>query len=74
MPNPISTRARAIIYTVGVGVGIVAVIIGPMLALVGAGPEWSQLATSIVGAVTTGTAVLSRANLSQDVATDANAE
>lgn len=70
MPNPITVRARGIIYVIGVIVGGLAVIAGPLSIALGVSPEWTSVATSLLGAVVTLSSTLARANLTLPTDTD----
>ena len=63
MTNPISTSTRSRIYLAGVIVGILAVVVGPLVTALGVPDAWTAVITSLVGAITTLTATLARANL-----------
>ena len=69
MDNPISTRTRSVIYLVGVVVGIMAVVVGPLTIALSVPDVWAAVITSFVGAVITLTSTLARANLGTPDAT-----
>ena len=72
MTNPISARARGVLYLISLAIGILAVMVGPLSDALGWSPEWTQVVVVLVGAVTTLTALLARANLpSPDTPTEA---
>ncbi|GAA2178581.1 hypothetical protein GCM10009785_01730 [Brooklawnia cerclae] len=65
MTNPISTRVRGILYVISIIVGILATVVPPVVAALGVGDQWALVVTSGVGAITTITSTLARANLTE---------
>ena len=63
MTNPISEATRARIYLAGVIIGILAVVVGPLMIALAVPDVWVAVITSLIGAITTLTSTLARANL-----------
>ena len=63
MTNPISEATRARIYLGGVIIGILAVVVGPLMIALAVPDVWVAVITSLIGAITTLTSTLARANL-----------
>ena len=63
MTNPISESTRSRIYLAGVIVGILAVVVGPLMIALAVPDVWVAVITSLIGAITTLTSTLARANL-----------
>lgn len=63
MPNPISSETRARIYLAGVVIGVLAVVVGPLMIALHVPDVWVAVVASLIGAVTTLTSTLARANL-----------
>ena len=61
--NPIASRNRGWIYVSGIALGGVLTVVGVALSTVGLG-EWSGVVVAALGAITTATNSLARANLS----------
>ena len=61
--NPIASRNRGWIYVSGIALGGVLTVAGVALSTVGLG-EWSGVVVAALGAITTATNSLARANLS----------
>ena len=64
--NPISTKARGVIYVLGIVIGACATIAGATLGVLGLN-EWAPVVAVAAGAIGTLTATLSRANLGDPV-------
>ena len=63
MTNPISARARGILYLVSLTIGVLAVVVGPLSDALAWSDEWTQVVVVLVGATTALTALLARSNL-----------
>lgn len=63
MTNPISTRARGILYILGIVFGLLFTLLTPALRLAGVNVEAQEFATLAAGVFLTLLATLSRANL-----------
>ena len=63
VPNPITSKNRGWIYVSGIALGGVLTVVGVALSTVGLG-EWSGVVVAALGAITTATNSLARANLS----------
>ena len=61
--NPITPKSRGWIYVAGIALGGVLTVVGVALSTVGLG-EWSGVVVASLGAITTATNSLARANLS----------
>ncbi len=61
--NPITPKCRGWIYVSGIALGGVLTVVGVALSTVGLG-EWSGVVVAALGAITTATNSLARANLS----------
>lgn len=61
--NPIPETVRGTLYVIGISIGILAVIAGPLMIALDTPEVWQAVIVSTVGAVTTLLATLSRANL-----------
>lgn len=61
--NPITPKSRGWIYVSGIALGGVLTVVGVALSTVGLG-EWSGVVVAALGAITTATNSLARANLS----------
>lgn len=66
MTKPISAKARGVIYTVGIIIGAIATIIPTVAAALGMSDQWTTVAISVVGILTTITGILARGNLTLD--------
>ena len=64
VPNPITSKNRGWIYVSGIALGGVLTVVGVALSTVGLG-EWSGVVVAALGAITTATNSLARANLSK---------
>ena len=63
MKNPISPRTRGVLYLLGLVIGGLAVVIGPLIVALGINAEWAAVIVSLVGAVTSLLSLLARDNL-----------
>lgn len=63
MKNPISEKTRSILYILGISVGILAVVAGPLMIALETPEAWVAVVVSAIGAVTTLLSTLARANL-----------
>ena len=63
MSNPISPRTRGVLYLLGIIVGALAVVIGPLIVALGINAEWAAVIVSLVGASTSLLSLLARDNL-----------
>ena len=63
MKNPISPRTRGVLYLLGLVIGGLAVVIGPLIVALGINAEWAAVIVSFVGAVTSLLSLLARDNL-----------
>lgn len=63
MSNPISPRARGILYLLGIIVGGLAVVVGPLIVALQVPDVWAAVIVSAVGAVTSLLSLLARDNL-----------
>ena len=63
MSNPISPRARGVLYLLGITIGGLAVVVGPLIVALGINAEWAAVIVSLVGAVTSLLSLLARDNL-----------
>lgn len=63
MSNPISPKARGVLYLLGLVIGGLAVVIGPLIVALGINAEWAAVIVSLVGAVTSLLSLLARDNL-----------
>ena len=63
MSNPISAKARGVLYLLGLTVGALAVVVGPLIVALGISAEWSAVIVSLVGAVASLLSLLARVNL-----------
>lgn len=66
MSNPIPASARGVLYIIGVCVGILAATAGPFMMALEIPDVWQAAIVSLVGAITTLMATVSRANLGDD--------
>lgn len=62
--NPIPKRTRDILYVLGIVVGILGVVAGPLMIALETPEAWVAVVVSAIGAVTSLLATLARANLS----------
>ena len=63
MKNPISPRTRGVLYLLGLVIGGLAVVIGPLIVALGINAEWAAVIVSLVGAVTSLLSLLAKDNL-----------
>ena len=63
MNNPISPKTRGVLYLLGLTIGALAVVVGPLIVALGISAEWSAVIVSLVGAVTSLLSLLARDNL-----------
>ena len=71
MKNPISPRTRGVLYLLGLVIGGLAVVIGPLIVALGINAEWAAVIVSLVGAVTSLLSLLAKDNLpAPDVSDD----
>ena len=63
MKNPISRDTRGVLYLLGLVIGGLAVVIGPLIVALGINAEWAAVIVSLVGAVTSLLSLLARDNL-----------
>ena len=63
MRNPISAKARGVLYLLGITIGGLAVVVGPLIVALGINAEWAAVIVSLVGAVTSLLSLLARDNL-----------
>jgi VIT1/CCC1 family predicted Fe2+/Mn2+ transporter len=63
MRNPISERSRGVLYLLGVVIGGLAVVVGPLIVALSIPDAWAAVIVSLVGAVTSLLSLLARDNL-----------
>ena len=63
MSNPISAKARGVLYLLGITIGGLAVVVGPLILALGIPDAWASVIVSLVGAVTSLLSLLARDNL-----------
>ena len=63
MSNPISAKARGVLYLLGLVIGGLAVVVGPLIVALGINAEWAAVIVSFVGAVTSLLSLLAKDNL-----------
>ena len=63
MKNPISRDTRDVLYLLGLVIGGLAVVVGPLIVALGINAEWAAVIVSFVGAVTSLLSLLARDNL-----------
>ena len=63
MPNPISEKARGALYVIGISLGILSTIAGPLMLALETPEPWVAVVLSTIGALTTLLSTLARANL-----------
>ena len=63
MKNPISPRTRGVLYLLGLVIGGLAVVVGPLIVALGINAEWAAVIVSFVGAVTSLLSLLAKDNL-----------
>ena len=63
MNNPISPKVRGVLYLLGLTVGALAVVVGPLILALSIPEAWAAVIVSLVGAVTSLLSLLARDNL-----------
>ena len=63
MSNPISPKARGVLYLLGLVIGGLAVVVGPLIVALAIPDVWAAVIVSLVGAVTSLLSLLARDNL-----------
>ena len=63
MNNPISPKARGVLYLLGITIGGLAVVVGPLIVALGVPDVWAAVIVSFVGAVTSLLSLLAKDNL-----------
>ena len=63
MKNPISPRTRGVLYLLGLVIGGLAVVVGPLIVALAIPDVWAAVIVSLVGAVTSLLSLLARDNL-----------
>ena len=63
MRNPISAKARGVLYLLGITIGGLAVVVGPLIVALGVPDVWAAVIVSFVGAVTSLLSLLAKDNL-----------
>ena len=63
MSNPISPKVRGVLYLLGLTVGALAVVVGPLILALNIPEAWAAVIVSLVGAVTSLLSLLARDNL-----------
>lgn len=63
MSNPISPKARGVLYLLGITIGGLTVVVGPLILALGIPDAWAAVIVSLVGAVTSLLSLLARDNL-----------
>ena len=63
MKNPISPRTRGVLYLLGLVIGGLAVVVGPLILALSIPDAWAAVIVSLVGAVTSLLSLLARDNL-----------
>ena len=63
MNNPISPRTRGVLYLLGLTIGGLAVVVGPLILALSIPDAWAAVIVSLVGAVTSLLSLLARDNL-----------
>ena len=63
MSNPISPKARGVLYLIGITIGGLAVVVGPLIVALGVPDVWAAVIVSFVGAVTSLLSLLAKDNL-----------
>ena len=63
MSNPISAKARGVLYLLGITIGGLAVVVGPLIVALGVPDAWAAVIVSFVGAVTSLLSLLAKDNL-----------
>ena len=63
MSNPISPKVRGVLYLLGLTVGALAVVVGPLIVALSVPDVWAAVIVSLVGAVTSLLSLLAKDNL-----------
>ena len=63
MSIPISAKARGVLYVLGITIGGLAVVVGPLIVALGVPDVWASVIVSFVGAVTSRLSLLAKDNL-----------
>ena len=63
MSNPISPKVRGVLYLLGLTIGGLAVVVGPLILALSIPDAWAAVIVSLVGAVTSLLSLLARDNL-----------
>ncbi len=63
MNNPISPQTRDVLYLLGLVIGGLAVVVGPLIVALAIPDAWAAVIVSLVGAVTSLLSLLARDNL-----------
>ena len=63
MNNPISPKTRGVLYLLGLVIGGLAVVVGPLIVALSVPDEWAAVIVSLVGAVTSLLSLLAKDNL-----------
>ena len=63
MNNPISPKTRGVLYLLGLTIGGLAVVVGPLILALSIPDAWAAVIVSLVGAVTSLLSLLARDNL-----------
>ena len=63
MKNPISPHTRGVLYLLGLVIGGLAVVVGPLILALNIPEAWAAVIVSLVGAVTSLLSLLARDNL-----------
>ena len=63
MSNPISPKVRGVLYLLGLTVGALAVVVGPLIVALAIPDVWAAVIVSFVGAVTSLLSLLAKDNL-----------
>ena len=63
MNNPISPKTRGVLYLLGLTIGALAVVVGPLILALSIPEAWAAVIVSLGGAVTSLLSLLARDNL-----------
>ena len=63
MNNPISPKTRGVLYLLGLTIGGLAVVVGPLILALSIPDAWAAVIVSLVGAVTSLLSLLAKDNL-----------
>ena len=63
MSNPFSLKVRGVLYLLGLTVGALAVVVGPLIVALASPDVWAAVIVSFVGAVTSLLSLLAKDNL-----------